>query len=82
VKHIDSLSELGNIEDPPFSQYVYANLPDTGTHFVQGLPIRGVQPSLNEAQLKTSSTPGFCRKIPEIIQAGADELKRLHALII
>jgi hypothetical protein len=74
MKYIDSLSELGNIEYPPFSQYVYANLPDAGAHFAHGLPIRGGQPSLNEAQLETGSAPGFCRKLPEVIQAGADEL--------
>ena len=57
---------------------MYANLSDAGTHFVHGLPIRGIQPSLNEAQLETGSAPGFCRKHSDVFQARTDELQTFH----
>jgi hypothetical protein len=78
LKHIDHLRELSHIEHTLFPQNMDANLPDAGAHFAQGLPIRGIQSSLNETQLESGSTPGFCRKRSKIIQAGADELQRLH----
>ena len=78
MEHVGSLGGGGHIEHTSFSQDVYANLPNAGPHFVHGLPIRGVQPSLNEAQLETGSTPGFCRKLPEVLKAGADKLQGLH----
>jgi hypothetical protein len=79
MKHIDGLGKLGHIEHAPFAQHVYSNLPDAGTHLFHGLLIRWCQTTLNKAQLETSRTPGFCRKLPEVVKTGTDELQRFHA---
>lgn len=80
VQHVDSLGKFGHIEQAPFSENMDTNLSHIGAHFVQGLPIRRVQPSLNETQLETDYSPSFCRELSEVIKARTDEFQAFHEI--
>jgi hypothetical protein len=78
MQHVDGLGELSHIEHASFSQDMYSNLPDAGAYLFHGFPVRRLQTTLNKSQFKTRCTPGFCRKIPEVVETGTDELQGFH----
>ena len=77
MKHIDGISELGNLDDPERPGCVTnPNFLRTLTHGVHGLPVVRLLAVLNLIELMTCLAPGRKRKSAKIIKGTAPELDR------
>ena len=75
MKHIDGISELGNVDDPERPGCVTnPNFLHTLAHGVHGLPVVRLLAVLNLIELMTSLAPGWKRKSAKIIKGTAPEL--------
>ena len=86
MKHIDGISELGNLDDPERPGCVTnPNFLRTLAHGVHGLPVVRLLAILNLIALMTCLAPGRKRKGAKLIKGTAPELDRSgigHAHII
>jgi hypothetical protein len=79
MEHINCFSKCGHIDHPPLTKYVNANFSYSRSDLPHWFPVAGFQSVLNSPEVEPCSTPGFIRKISNVIQAGPHEFQRLRA---
>ncbi len=78
MKHIDGVPEFCHINDPPLTQFVYANFFYAWTDTLYGLPVAGIKSALNSMEFKPSGPARFDRKLPKVVQARSDKPQWFH----